>query len=249
MRVDTVLAGLMAAGVGMTVWLGGIEAAIALGPKKKPPVIAVAVDNDANLNPINQVLATTLWEGTYGMAPPSKIDRLLEVRQGDNLMSLLTRAGINRQEAHTAIASLVGLYDPRRDLRVGDEIQLTFSLVGRAAAAVVEEGSAQTAPGDEAGAQFTSLQLPVTFSKDVVVERDGDGSFNAEEIERQLETRWVCKHNSSWHVPTSTSPHSPTPKITRTPPQPISTQPTPGSRNSRYPSGSSGLSNLLVIIT
>lgn len=189
MRVDTVLAGLMAGGLGMTAWLGGIEPATAM-PKKKPAEIAVTIDNDARLDPTAQVLTTTMWEGTFGLAAPSKIDRMVEVRQGDNLMSLLTRAGINREDAFTAIASLDGLYDPRRDLRVGDEIQLTFSLVGRAAAAVVEEGSGQNAAEGE-GAQFTSLQLPVTFSKDVVVERDGDGSFNAEEIERELETRWV----------------------------------------------------------
>ncbi len=190
MRLNTVLAGLMAAGVGMTAWLGVIDPAAALGPKKKPPQISEAVDNDAQLDATRQVLTTTLWEGTHGVAAPSKIDRLVEVRQGDNLMTLLTRAGIDRQEAHTAIASLDGLYDPRRDLRVGDEIQLTFSLIGRAAAAVLEEGSAAAAP-DNGGTRFTSLQLPVSFSTDVVVEREGDGSFNAAEIERDLETRWV----------------------------------------------------------
>lgn len=194
MRVPGILASLMTIGLGLSVSAfaiaGAAEEASAFWPKKKPAAISQATDNDAQLDPKAQVLSTTMWEGLTAPAAPSKIDRLLEVRPGDNLMAMLTRAGVDRQVAHTAIASLKGLYDPRRDLRVGDEIQLTFNLIGRASAAEIEEGSVAALP-DEDGTQFAKLQLPVSFNKDVLVARDDDGSFEAEEIERVLERRWV----------------------------------------------------------
>ena len=192
MRAPGNLASLMTVSLGLLVGLALVaDDAAAFWPKKKPAAISQITDNDAQLDPKAHVLTTTLWEGISAPAAPSKIDRLLEVRPGDSLMAMLTRAGVDRQVAHTAIASLKGLYDPRRDLRVGDEIQLTFNLIGSAAAAEVEEGSAAALPDEATGTQFAKLQLPVSFDKDVLVARDDEGVFEAAEVERVLERRWV----------------------------------------------------------
>ena len=192
MRAPGILAGLTALSVTGALFPATDAAAFWPGKETAPETTVQIADNDGQLDPKAQVLTTTLWEAVSTPAAPSKIDRLLEVRPGDNLMTMLTRAGVNRQVAHTAIASLKGLYDPRRDLRVGDEIQLTFDLIGSASAAEIEQGSATQVPDDEdAGTQFAKLQLPVSFNKDVLVAREDDGSFAAAEIERELERRWV----------------------------------------------------------
>jgi murein DD-endopeptidase MepM/ murein hydrolase activator NlpD len=114
--------------------------------------------------------------------PPQPLVQTVEIENGDNLMDVLIKAGAERAEAHTAIQSLKGVYDPRRDLRVGDELQITLGPVLDIA---VENVS------DALNYELSSLRLPVTYDREVEVERAEDDDFIAREIELPLTTEFV----------------------------------------------------------
>jgi murein DD-endopeptidase MepM/ murein hydrolase activator NlpD len=98
----------------------------------------------------------------------ARVAHQVDVRRGDTLMSILTRLGIGRAEAHAAIASLSELYDPRR-LRAGQQLALELD------------------EDDGEGAQLASLSLALGFAEDVLVTRDDDGGFAALTVERALQ--------------------------------------------------------------
>ncbi len=145
-------------------------------------------DNDAAHIPLVEVRRYAVWEAHTGPVPPVPITTAVEVKSGDSLMQVLTAAGIERRQAHSAIESLRSVYDPRR-LRVGDELRLKF---------------APPADGEEqAQLQFVGLTLPLAFDRDVAVRLRADGSFSAEEVEKSLDKqteRAVGEINSSLFV-------------------------------------------------
>jgi murein DD-endopeptidase MepM/ murein hydrolase activator NlpD len=114
--------------------------------------------------------------------PPQPLVHTVEIENGDNLMDVLIKAGAERAEAHTAIQSLKGVYDPRRDLRVGDELQITLGPV------VKDAGAAEETPPDY---ELSSLRLPVTYDRAVEVARAPDDDFIAREIELPLTSEFV----------------------------------------------------------
>lgn len=114
--------------------------------------------------------------------PPQPLVHTVEIENGDNLMDVLIKAGAERAEAHTAIQSLKGVYDPRRDLRVGDELQITLGPV------VKDAGAAEETPPDY---ELSSLRLPVTYDREVEVTRAPDDDFIAREIEMPLTSEFV----------------------------------------------------------
>ncbi len=114
--------------------------------------------------------------------PPQPLVHTVEIENGDNLMDVLIKAGAERAEAHTAIQSLKGVYDPRRDLRVGDELQITLGPV------VKDAGAAEETPPDY---ELSSLRLPVTYDREVEVARVSDDDFIAREIELPLNSEFV----------------------------------------------------------
>jgi murein DD-endopeptidase MepM/ murein hydrolase activator NlpD len=116
---------------------------------------------------------------------PQPIMHTVEIASGDNLMDVLVKAGAERFEAHGAIRSLDGVYNPRRDLRVGDELQITL---GPADAAPDPETEGAT--GD-AGYVLSGLRLPVSYDREVEVARESDGGFIAREVVLPLETELV----------------------------------------------------------
>ena len=93
----------------------------------------------------------------------------IEVRTGDTLAKLLQGAGVPRLAAHSAIAALKAVYDPRR-IRPGEQVLVTFEATDEA-----------TDPG-----LFAGFSLDVTLERRVAVSRLGDG-FAAEVLERDLE--------------------------------------------------------------
>lgn len=111
--------------------------------------------------------------------PLGPLVHTVEIESGDNLMEVLVNAGAERADAHTAIQSLKGVYDPRRDLRVGDELQITLG-------PVIDSASPAEVPDYE----LSSLRLPVTYDREVEVER-ADDDFIAREIELPLTTEFV----------------------------------------------------------
>ncbi len=132
-------------------------------------------DNDAAHTALAEVLWQAVWEAETDPVPPVPITTPVEVKSGDSLMQVLTEAGIERGLAHSAIQSLKGVYDPRRDLRVGDELRLRFA----------------PAAGKEAEPKLrlVGLTLPLAFDRDVAVRREPDGTFSASEIEKPTDRR------------------------------------------------------------
>jgi hypothetical protein len=126
-------------------------------------------------------------------APPEPVRQEVSVASGDNLMSILVRAGVNPSQAHAAIASLKNIYNPRRDLNVGDKLLLTLWPASTAASepeapSADPSAAAENANAEETGLDLDGLLLPVSYNRDVAIKRDVDGGFNALEIERPLET-------------------------------------------------------------
>ncbi len=99
----------------------------------------------------------------------------LTVRRGDTLMNMLVKASVPRQDAHEAISALRDVYDPRR-LRPGQQLQVTF-----------EESNG----GAEAGQRFAELMLEPDFRRHVVVRRQADGGYTADEVEKVITPRMV----------------------------------------------------------
>lgn len=114
-------------------------------------------------------------------AAPQPVVREVAVESGDNLMAILTRVGVDPGQAHAAITALRKVYNPRRDLNVGDLLQLTL-WPGRA------EASPALADAEKAeGLALDGMVLPVSYDRDVAVTRDPDGGYSASEVERPLE--------------------------------------------------------------
>ena len=95
---------------------------------------------------------------------PWKSQRV-EVRSGDSLTTILKRAGIGRQQVHSALRSLKGVYDPR-GLRAGQELIVTA-----------------TSQGDQP-ARLLSVALDLNFDHQLLITRDAEGAFTTKKIEQ-----------------------------------------------------------------
>lgn len=116
--------------------------------------------------------------------PQPRIESV-EIESGDNLMEVLVRAGAERFDAHVAIQSLQGVYDPSRDLRVGDELEVTFG--------PFEEPGSGSGGGIISGLDYvlSNLRLPVAYDREVLVDRNEDGGFVSREVILPLESEIV----------------------------------------------------------
>ena len=103
------------------------------------------------------------------LAPTTRISKQVEVRRGDTLLRILLRLGISRAQAHEAIASLKGVYDPRR-LRPGQ--YLTVEL--------------ERLRSGDSDLRLASLSLAVDFEKKVQLARKDDGAFEAATLDAPL---------------------------------------------------------------
>ncbi|MBM3559242.1 MAG: M23 family peptidase [Alphaproteobacteria bacterium] len=162
------MAGAVAAAIGIAVVAGGVTGA--------GKVAGFIRDFDAERDVLATVRALTEWEAATGLSPFVPVTRTVVVARGDNLMELLVRAGAGRGEAHAAIGSLSGVYDPRRNLSIGDRITLTF-------------GAA--APGGEGdpALQLARLDLPLAWDRKVAVRQTRDGRYWAEALAVPLDRR------------------------------------------------------------
>jgi len=133
---------------------------------------------DGQIEALAQVQSTATWEAETDRQPPVPITRVVAVESGDNLMGVLLRAGAERTVAYEAIQSLKGNYDPRRDLNVGDELQITF-------------GPGETSSASDTAYVFAGLTIPVSYDKEIDVGRSDKGGFVASEVERPLERETV----------------------------------------------------------
>ncbi len=106
------------------------------------------------------------------------IRRVVQVDRGDTLMDLLLRAGVDRGDAHAALAALREVYNPKH-LRIGQEVTVTFER-----------------PADGVGSGlFHAVSLQPEGDRQVSARRDTDG-FAAREIKRPT-SREVMRYSGT----------------------------------------------------
>jgi murein DD-endopeptidase MepM/ murein hydrolase activator NlpD len=105
----------------------------------------------------------------------SPLTKVVEVESGDTLIDILLASGVARADAVEAIDALDGVFQPR-DLRPGQEITLGFDQVGRH-------------PPEDGDLQLASLNLQPSVERDVVVNRNDNGGFVAQAVDRPLELK------------------------------------------------------------
>jgi murein DD-endopeptidase MepM/ murein hydrolase activator NlpD len=102
------------------------------------------------------------------------VKRVIEVRRGDTLFGLLTKAGLSDTEAQAASHSLTDVFSPS-DLKVGQEITLNFA----------QDAGSET----ESDSKLLALTLQPSMERDVKLTRDADGQFIAAAIDKPLTER------------------------------------------------------------
>eukprot|EP00435_Cladocopium_sp_Y103_P078401 s1_g2140.t1 len=102
------------------------------------------------------------------------------VGRGDTLMGLLTDAGAARADAHSAIAAMTPLQDPRK-VRAGQELQLAF-----------EEYVTESDEGvSEISRRLTSVSMKTDVDREITVSRDEAGDYAGLEVIAELDTGHV----------------------------------------------------------
>ena len=149
-------------------------AATSITPELPPPPMAAPAD----LPPPLQVAAMPRLKLPAGPAAPISGDSFMIetvlVEPGDTLMDLLLEAGIDRTEAHNAIAAMNDVFSPK-DLMPGQQITLELNLL-------------QTVHADTVDVELAGISLQPSIARDVMVERNDGGEFLAKAIERPLTT-------------------------------------------------------------
>jgi murein DD-endopeptidase MepM/ murein hydrolase activator NlpD len=100
--------------------------------------------------------------------------RVIEVRRGDTLFGLLTKAGVSDAEAQEASHSLADVFSPS-DLKIGQEITLNFAT--------------GAGPAADSDSKLVALTLQPSMERDVKLTRDANGQFIAASIDKPLTER------------------------------------------------------------
>jgi murein DD-endopeptidase MepM/ murein hydrolase activator NlpD len=144
----------------------------ALTPSESGPADAPVIEPDIDSG---QSGLKTVPDAEAEAAALTPIERVMEVKRGDTFMKLMLDAGVDRAEAHAAIAAKKDLFDPRH-LRPGLAVTVTFT---------------PAAPDDTTG-RFEGYRFSSEPERAIVVRRNGDGNtFEAETIERRLDAQYV----------------------------------------------------------
>ncbi len=102
------------------------------------------------------------------------VKRVIEVRRGDTLFGLLTKAGLSDTEAQAASHSLTDVFSPS-DLKIGQEITLNFAT-----------GAGPAADSDN---KLVALTLQPSVERDVKLTRVAAGQFVAAAYDKPLTER------------------------------------------------------------
>jgi len=100
--------------------------------------------------------------------------KVIQVRRGDTLFKLLTKAGLSDAEAQDASHSLADVFSPS-DLKVGQQITLNFAT--------------GAGPAETDGNKLLGLTLTPSVERDVKLTRASDGQFVAAAVDRPLTER------------------------------------------------------------
>jgi murein DD-endopeptidase MepM/ murein hydrolase activator NlpD len=97
------------------------------------------------------------------VAPADPSRRVIRLAWGDTLLGLLAKAAVPEAEAHEALASLKGVYDPRQ-LKAGEEVVVRYDPAGR----------------------FSGFEFEPSAEQRVQVQRHDDNNYKAASIVRPL---------------------------------------------------------------
>ncbi|MBX6324143.1 MAG: M23 family metallopeptidase [Rhodospirillaceae bacterium] len=98
---------------------------------------------------------------------PAAVERIVEVRRGDTLLSLLRRVGLAREDARAAVDALRPVFSPR-ELQSGQEMRLTFR------------------PGPSGTLQLGAVRFDSGPDQEITLTRDEAGRFSAAAIDKRL---------------------------------------------------------------
>jgi murein DD-endopeptidase MepM/ murein hydrolase activator NlpD len=146
----------------------------------KPPI---EIDNEQLIS--FQTNNYPIWEAELHTHSPSEISRVIAIQKGDNLMGVLIRAGVERGLAYAAIEALKKYYDPRRDLNIGDELQISFYPQTR-------YQKANKFGRIKRKYSLKSVTIPVSFDRLVKVTLSQEGKFEANEAKRNIRRETIA---------------------------------------------------------
>lgn len=131
------------------------------------PVTTVKPQNATAIYDVEpKLILASASPAQLGIHPVPDKKRLLKVRKGDTLMSMLLSAGVARADAHGAINTLRKVYNPRA-LRIGHRVNLVFSHNNT----------------------LKELQLDPSAARQILVHKDATASFKVLETKRFLTRR------------------------------------------------------------
>jgi murein DD-endopeptidase MepM/ murein hydrolase activator NlpD len=155
---------LVALGVGAAVIGGRFHRSDA--PHPQEPIAPGLAESETDVQ--KQALTTPKSDSELEDQASHPIQTVVEAEDGDTLLDLLLKAGVDRNEATQAIEALREVYNPRA-LRVGQEVTVTFER-----------------PKDGIGTgPFDAIALQADAGRQVSAKRAKDG-FAASEVKREL---------------------------------------------------------------
>jgi murein DD-endopeptidase MepM/ murein hydrolase activator NlpD len=128
----------------------------------------------AAAQPPAQVPALPLTAISVETAPPTIIQRNVQIARGDTLMAVMVRSGSDRATAHAAITALAKSYSPRR-LRPGQELTLLFDPRNR------DQETGRPA--------LIRMAFAPSVEREIQVSLNDSGEFISETINKPLEIR------------------------------------------------------------
>ena len=156
-----------------------------LPAQPRPVADAVAADRAAD-EPVERAAPAA----PAAMESPTPSATLIEVREGDTLMAILRRQGIDRVEADRAIQAARSLFNLRR-LKIGQEITLVTGT-------------------DETGADtLKAVALRVGDNRYVKVSRAADNHFEAERVEHLAFVAAPLERNAAASTTPDAAPRAP----------------------------------------
>jgi murein DD-endopeptidase MepM/ murein hydrolase activator NlpD len=103
-------------------------------------------------------------------APSGPTDETLEIKRGDTLNTVLTRAFIPKDQIQAVIDAMSKAFNPR-DLRTDHEIFITYNCPET----------------DEQRRDLVSVLIKLSLDQEIIVERDDAGLFKAHNVKKLLE--------------------------------------------------------------
>ncbi len=150
-----------AAAIGALTWIVAIWIAPWIAPAPRGDALAPA-DHEARIDARQAVLSLSIPDSSLENRLKS-VTRVVKVRSGDTLTTVLARARVRADEAHSAVSALRKVFNPR-ELVAGTELELSFQPLG---------------PDKKSGESFRGFEFMPSIRETVGVARTWDNTFEA----------------------------------------------------------------------